>query len=130
MANISLDYMSPSTYVEYPFLFSDRERYQEKDGWAHVVQSFVRNKIFFKFTINGNPADDGVPNFFDCMMDEIMMFCDKNIKGLWSHDADIGSDGDRDPSEPIEIKLCIMFEKREDLDLFVKDCALLLRLRN
>lgn len=143
MTEISCTAIKQSRYISRETIYSkvkDSDGYQDfvaKPEWSELAMAFKRNRIRLDFKVEGLSGNNyySMPIEFESIKDKVSDYCDKNCSGFWTWNIDYRSLSEYDHTnqrhtntDKGRIDMTVQFEKTEDIEPFLKNCAVLLRL--
>lgn len=131
LAEIKINQMRRCRQIRYNDMFLGNNSAGEvRSEWSDLSLKFQRNMFLITITVNkvkegGKPIEEATAEYTEifCKMEE---WCDNNCAGFWTvWDNEDEVDADLPGNE---LKLKFMFEHEDDLILFIRDCAVLVKL--
>lgn len=144
MVEITLGTIRRSRFVDKRTFSEPNEReytsiasWQAKPGYEALVEKFIRNKILIKLStvVDFDNGNDSHGNDIDPVIESIHEYCDENCSGLWTMNTSYRRKSDWTTGSPVQGRLgsgeiSVHFENEEDIEPFLKNSAILIKLSN
>lgn len=116
---------------------TEDKRPQLRPEFKEIYMSYMRNRVLITLTVDmdGQRLFADYPEL-DEIKEHIRRYCDDSCVGLWAFDSKVNPTAINDPAtgrsradyDIVEWRLSVFFEHENDLEMFMKEEALLLKL--